>query len=122
LGGFRFLFQLGLILCHPLINFISGALAGVAIYFLQQAGQYIELAGSPIQVVVGEFALPGFSLASDLFPLAFENILVFYLILRSLRKAVPVCAGEVVPALERGARDSLMRRFLSRLSNLSPLV
>jgi hypothetical protein len=58
------------------LSISSAALAYEAILFLQQAGQYIELAGSPIQVVVGEFAPPGFGLAPDLFPLACKYILV----------------------------------------------
>src|SRR3990172_4605451 len=70
------LLQLGLILRHALIDFIGCALAGIAILFLEQADEDVELAGGTLQIVVGEFAPPRFGLASDLFPLAFEYILV----------------------------------------------
>ena len=75
-GGFSFLFQAGLILRNALIDFRVGALAGIAILFLKQAGEDIELAGGPIQIIVGEFAPLRFGFASDLFPMAFEYIFV----------------------------------------------
>ena len=81
-GGYSFLFQAGLILCHALIDFLDCALAGIAILFLKQADEDVELAGGPLQIVVGELAPPRFGLALDLFPLAFENIVVHGLILR----------------------------------------
>jgi hypothetical protein len=56
-------------------------LAGIAVPLLQQAGEHVEFAGCPIQVIVGEFAPPSLGLASDLFPLTFENVFVHTLIL-----------------------------------------
>jgi hypothetical protein len=52
-----------------LIDFLGCALTGVAIFFLKQAGQDVELAGGPLQIVVREFSPSRFGLASDLFPL-----------------------------------------------------
>jgi hypothetical protein len=64
-----------------LIDFIGCTLAGVTILFLKQALQDLGFAGDPIQIIVSEFAPPCFGLASDLFPIPFENIFVHGLIL-----------------------------------------
>ena len=100
--GCGLLLQTGLILRHVLIDFLDCALVGVAILFLKQAGEDVEFAGGPIQIVIGEFSPPRFGLASDLLPLAFEYVFVYGRILLILSEAVPVCAG---------ARGSIMRRF-----------
>jgi len=63
-----------------LIDFIDRALVGVAVLFLKQTGEDIELTGGPFQIVVGEFASSCFGLPSDLFPFAFEYICVHGLI------------------------------------------
>jgi hypothetical protein len=69
---------------------------------LKQTNQNFKLSGSPIQVVIGELAPPGFSLASNLFPLALDNIFIHVLILRIIlescliflhRSGQPGCAG-----------------------------
>jgi len=46
---------------------------GIAILFLQDAGQNIEFAIGPFQIIVGEFAPPRFGFALDLFPFAFDT-------------------------------------------------
>jgi hypothetical protein len=80
-GGSSLTFQTRLVPRHALVNFLDCALAAVAVLFLKQADEDVELAGGPIQIVIAEFASPRFGLASDLFPLAFEYILVHSLIL-----------------------------------------
>jgi hypothetical protein len=42
--GLSLVLHLGFILRHALIDFIGGVLAGIAILFLEQAGENIELA------------------------------------------------------------------------------
>jgi hypothetical protein len=74
--GRRFRFRAGLELRDVLIDFIGGTLAGVTVLFLQNASQHIEFAIGPFQVIIGEFAPPGFGFALDLFPLAFEYVII----------------------------------------------
>ena len=71
-----FLFQFVLKPCYMLIDFIRRLLAGIAIFFLEDACKHFEFTGIPVQIVVGEFAPPRFGFASDLFPPALEYIFV----------------------------------------------
>jgi hypothetical protein len=80
-GGRWLLFQADLVMRNTLIDFIGGILAGIAVLFLQHASQNIEFAIGPLQVVVGEFAPPGFGFALDLFPFAFEYVFVHLILL-----------------------------------------
>src|SRR5271157_2075714 len=84
MGRRCFALQAGLVLCHALVDLLNGALAGMAILFLKQTGQDIELAGGPIQIVVVEFSPHPFAFASELFSLSFEDIFVHVLNLRML--------------------------------------
>jgi len=76
----RFTFH-SLILRHALLDFIGCVLAGVTILFLKQAGEGLELASGPIQIIIAEFAPPRFGLAADLFLLAFEYIFIHKILL-----------------------------------------
>src|SRR5215208_3572547 len=88
-GGFCFPVHVGLKLRHALIDLLDCALAGVAVLFLKQTSENIELTSGPFQIVVGEFAPPRFGLASDLFPLAFEYIFVHWILLGTNQKSCP---------------------------------
>jgi hypothetical protein len=64
-----------------LVDVLDGALVGVAVLLLKQAGKNLDFARGPIEIVIGEFAPPRLGLASDLLPLALEYIFVHRLIL-----------------------------------------
>jgi hypothetical protein len=78
--------QTGFILCDAPVDLPGCTLAGIAILFLKQSGEDVELAGSSIQIVIGESAPPGLGFAANLFPLAFDNILVHGMFLYHLEK------------------------------------
>ena len=61
---------------YPPVEFLFGALAGVAILLLEQADDLFGIAARLFQIIVGELAPPLFDLAPHFLPLAFENILV----------------------------------------------
>jgi hypothetical protein len=91
-GGFGFL-QAGFILGHAPVDFLDCMLAGVAILFLKQTSQDIELSGGPFQIVIGEFAPPRLGLAPDLFPFTFEYIFVHGSSFMDRLKKLPVIAA-----------------------------
>jgi len=68
-------------ICNPLVEFLFGSLAGVAVLLLEQADDLFGIAVCLFQFIVGEFAPPLFDLALHFLPLAFENILVHDVIL-----------------------------------------
>src|SRR6266511_3218562 len=79
-GGFCFPVHVELILRHVLFDLLDCALVCIAVLFLKQADEDIELTRGPFQIVVREFAPPGFGPASDLFPFACKYICVHRLV------------------------------------------
>ena len=65
-------------------SILFGALAGVAILFLEQADEFVVLAAHSLQVVVGELAPPLLDVAPHFLPLAFEHVLVHVVLLNLL--------------------------------------
>src|ERR1051325_1803094 len=70
------LLEFGLKLVHALIDCLDCVRPGITILFLKQASEDIEFSSGSFQIVVGKFAPPSFGLAPDLFPLAFQYIIV----------------------------------------------
>src|ERR1051325_2811711 len=101
------LLEFGLKLVHALIDCLDCVRPGITILFLKQASEDIEFASSSFQIVVGKFAPPSFGLAPDLFPLAFQYIIVHGILLLDHLKSCP----KITPAL--GAAPS--RRISSLL-------
>src|SRR5687768_2320365 len=83
--GHTFL-QGSFILVQVLFNLSFGVLAGITIFFLEQANEDVKFTSDLIQVVVGELAPPNFRFATHLLPLAFEYIFVHWILLGSFEK------------------------------------
>jgi hypothetical protein len=67
-----------------LIDFLLGALAGVAKLFLKQTDEDVVIAGDTIKIVVCDPTSPHFGMASHLFPLTLQHISIHGLILQIL--------------------------------------
>ena len=80
-GGSQTFISFHFHILHPPIEFLFGALAGVAISLLEHADDLFGIAACLFQVIVGEFTPPLFELAAHSLPLAIEYVLVHNVIL-----------------------------------------
>src|SRR4030095_16095298 len=58
------------ILLKAPLDLLLGLLASVSVFLLYQTDQLVLLTADPVDVVIGEFAPPGFEFAAHLLPLA----------------------------------------------------